>query len=130
DAQPPEPVFPEEITAEEWSGFLVTAEWHCNWQVALDNRVDPVHGSFLHTGTFTLGRGRKDTALNVVSKPDGFETARSNQRGVNIDWHEVFFRPGNIFWIRTEIPYPASIGGGSFRIVGLPTPIDAHSTYF
>jgi len=27
-------------------------------------------------------------------------------------------------------PYPVSIGGGSFRIVGLPTSIDRNSTYF
>jgi phenylpropionate dioxygenase-like ring-hydroxylating dioxygenase large terminal subunit len=126
----PEPIFPEEITSGDWTGFLYAGTWQCNWQVALDNRVDPVHGSFLHVGTFTLGRGRKDTELNIVAKPDGFETSRDNQRGVNIDWHEVFFRPDNIFWIRTEIPYPASIGGGSFRIVGLPTPIDRSSTYF
>jgi phenylpropionate dioxygenase-like ring-hydroxylating dioxygenase large terminal subunit len=126
----PEPIFPEEITSGDWTGFLYAGTWQCNWQVALDNRVDPVHGSFLHVGTFTLGRGRKDTELNIVAKPDGFETSRDNQRGVNIDWHEVFFRPENIFWIRTEIPYPASIGGGSFRIVGLPTPIDRSSTYF
>jgi len=126
----PEPIFPEEITSGDWSGFLYAGTWQCNWQVALDNRVDPVHGSFLHVGTFTLGRGRKDTELNIVAKPDGFETSRDNQRGVNIDWHEVFFRPENILWIRTEIPYPASIGGGSFRIVGLPTPIDRSSTYF
>jgi phenylpropionate dioxygenase-like ring-hydroxylating dioxygenase large terminal subunit len=126
----PEPIFPEEITSGDWTGFLYAATWQCNWQVALDNRVDPVHGSFLHVGTFTLGRGRKDTELNIAAKPDGFETSRDNQRGVNIDWHEVFFRPENILWIRTEIPYPASIGGGSFRIVGLPTPIDRSSTYF
>jgi len=129
-AQAPEPIFPEEITDDAWTGFLFTATWQCNWQVALDNRADPVHGSFLHAGTFTLGRGRKDTELSIVAKPDGFETSRDNQRGVNIDWHEVFFRPDNILWVRTEIPYPAAIGGGSFRIVGLPTPIDRESTYF
>ena len=123
-AQAPEPIFPEEITSNEWTGFLITKTWQCNWQVALDNRADPVHGSFLHAGTFTLGRGRKDTELKIVPTPNGFETSRDNQRGVNIDWHEVFFRPENIFWVRTEIPYPELIGGGSFRIVGLPTPID------
>ena len=129
-AEVPEPIFPEEITSDAWSGFLFTATWQCNWQVALDNRTDPVHGSFLHAGTFTLGRGRQDTELSIVPKADGFETSRDNQRGVNIDWHEVFFRPDNVLWVRTEIPYPASIGGGSFRIVGLPTPIDRNSTYF
>jgi phenylpropionate dioxygenase-like ring-hydroxylating dioxygenase large terminal subunit len=128
--QAPEPIFPEELTSDEWTGFFFAATWQCNWQVSLDNRVDPVHGSFLHAGTFTLGRGRKDTELQIKATPDGFETVRDNQRGVNIDWHEAFLRPDNIFWIRTEIPYPASIGGGSFRIVGLPTPIDRNSTYF
>jgi phenylpropionate dioxygenase-like ring-hydroxylating dioxygenase large terminal subunit len=126
----PEPIFPEEITDDAYTSFLFTATWQCNWQVALDNRTDPVHGSFLHAGTFTLGRGRKDTELKIVATKDGFETSRDNQRGVNIDWHEVFFVPGNSFWVRTEIPYPAAIGGGSFRIVGLPTPIDRDSTYF
>ncbi len=48
---------------------------------------------------------------------------------MNIDWHEVEFRPGNILWVRTEIPYPASAGGGSFRINGHPTPIDDDRTF-
>src|SRR5262245_59804714 len=43
-AQAPEPIFPEEITSNEWTGFLITKTWQCNWQVALDNRADPVHG--------------------------------------------------------------------------------------
>jgi phenylpropionate dioxygenase-like ring-hydroxylating dioxygenase large terminal subunit len=126
---PPEPALPEELTSPEWTSFLFTTEWRCNWQVALDNRVDPLHGSFLHSGTFTLGYGRQDSELKVEPYEHGFSTVRNNQRGVNIDWHEVEFRPGNILWVRTEIPYPASAGGGSFRINGHPTPIDADSTY-
>jgi phenylpropionate dioxygenase-like ring-hydroxylating dioxygenase large terminal subunit len=126
---PPEPALPEELTSPEWSSFLFTTEWRCNWQVALDNRVDPLHGSFLHSGTFTLGYGRQDSELKVDATPHGFSTARNNQRGVNIDWHEVEFRPGNILWVRTEIPYPASAGGGSFRINGHPTPIDENATF-
>jgi phenylpropionate dioxygenase-like ring-hydroxylating dioxygenase large terminal subunit len=128
--EPPEPVLPEEMASPEWTGFLYTSVWRCNWQLSLDNRTDPMHGTFLHTGTFTLGRGKKETELQVKPTPDGFETSRLNQRGVNIDWHEVFFRPESSFWIRTEIPYPESFGGGSFRIVGLPTPIDRDTTYF
>ena len=126
---PPEPSLPEELTSPEWSSFLFTTEWKCNWQVALDNRVDPLHGSFLHSGTFTLGYGRQDSELKVEPAPHGFSTVRNNQRGVNIDWHEVEFRPGNILWVRTEIPYPASAGGGSFRINGHPTPIDDDTTF-
>jgi phenylpropionate dioxygenase-like ring-hydroxylating dioxygenase large terminal subunit len=127
--EPPEPALPEELTSPEWSSFLFTTEWRCNWQVALDNRVDPIHGSFLHTGTFTLGYGRKDAELQVEKTEHGFQTVRDNQRGVNIDWHEVDFRPGNMLLVRTEIPYPPSAGGGSFRINGHPTPIDERRTF-
>jgi phenylpropionate dioxygenase-like ring-hydroxylating dioxygenase large terminal subunit len=124
----PEPVFPEEIVSGEWSSFLFTTVWKTNWQVTLDNRLDPIHGSFLHEGTFTLGKGKKDAELKVQETPTGFETYRANQRGVNIDWHEAEIHPDNIMWVRTEIPYPAAIGGGTFRINGFPTPIDREST--
>ncbi len=126
---PPEPVLPEELISPEWSSFLFTTEWRCNWQVALDNRVDPLHGSFLHSGTFTLGYGRQDSELEVEPAPHGFSTVRNNQRGVNIDWHEVEFHPGNILWVLPDVPYPAGAGGGSFRINGHPTPIDETTTY-
>lgn len=128
-ADPPEPVFPEPVTSPEWTSFLYATEWRCNWQLALDNRTDPVHGSYLHADTFTLAYGRKDAELKVEKTDTGFRTWRTNQRGVNIDWHEVAFRPGNILWITTEIPYPPSAGGGSFTINGHPTPIDADRTY-
>ena len=125
---PPEPVFPEEVASPDWTGFLFMAEWNCNWQITLDNRVDPIHGSFLHGGTFTLSYGRKDAELEVKPTAHGFETTRDNQKGVNIDWHAVEFRPGNILWVRTEIPYPPAVGGGFFRINGHPTPIDRDRT--
>lgn len=127
--EPPEPVFPEEITSPDWSSFLFATEWNCNWQIALDNRLDPVHGSYLHSGTFTLSYGRKDAELKIEKTEHGFETFRLNQRGVNLDWHEVIFHPENVCWIRTEVPYPIKVGGGSFRINGYPTPIDANRTY-
>lgn len=126
---PPEPVFPEELLSEDWTSFLYTGVWKCNWQLALDNRTDPVHGSFLHSGTFTLSGGRQDAEIKTDRKPNGFETYRTNQRGVNIDWHEVLLYPDNINWVLTEIPYPPSFGGGSFRIAGFPTPIDRETTY-
>lgn len=125
---PPAPIFPEEITSPDWTSFLFIAVWNCNWQVALDNRVDPIHGSFLHEGTYTLSGGRKDAELKVVETPTGFETFRSNQKNVNIDWHEVVYHTDNIFWVRTEIPNPKQFGGGTFRINGHPTPIDKNST--
>ena len=129
-AEPPEPIYPAEITSPDWTGFLFTAEWNCNWQLSLDNRVDPIHGSYLHTGTFTLGRGKKEAELEIEETANGFETHRTNQSGTNIDWHEVEFYPGNIFNIRADMPYPIKIGGGSMRVIGHPTPIDANRTLF
>lgn len=125
----PEPIFPEEVVSSDWSSFLFTTTWECNWQIALDNRLDPIHGSYLHANTFTLGRGRKDTELKVKKTKHGFTSWRSNQRNVNIDWNEVIFHPDNIFWVKTEIPYPIPIGGGFFRINAHPTPIDRDRTY-
>ncbi len=126
----PEPIFPEEIASDAWTGFLYTAEWLCNWQLSLDNRTDPVHGSFLHTGSFTLSYGKQEAELAIKRTPTGFETWRINQKGLNIDWHEVIHHPDNMLIVRTEIPYPPSIGGGGFRIIGFPTPIDRDTTYF
>ena len=126
----PEPVFPPQLASEEWTSFLYTGEWRCNWRLPIDNRTDPLHGSFLHADTFTLSYGRQDAQLKIEQKPNGFETYRTNQRGVNIDWHEVEVYPDNIIWIHTEIPYPPSFGGGSFRIAGFTTPIDRETTYF
>jgi phenylpropionate dioxygenase-like ring-hydroxylating dioxygenase large terminal subunit len=128
DREAPEPIFPEEVTSPDWTSFLFITEWRCNWQVALDNRLDPVHGSYLHAGSFTLSRGRRDAELKVEDTPTGFQTFRTNQRNTNIDWHELVFHQDNIFWVRTEIPYPPAFGGGSFRINGHPTPIDAERT--
>jgi phenylpropionate dioxygenase-like ring-hydroxylating dioxygenase large terminal subunit len=130
EAAVPEPIWPDSLTSPDWTSFLYTGIWDCNWQLVIDNRTDPVHGSYLHAGTFTLSFGRKDTELKIEPKPHGFETYRSNQRGVNIDWHEVVFHPDNIYWVRTEIPYPPAFGGGSFFINGFATPIDRDTTYF
>lgn len=128
DAEPPEPVFPEEVASSEWTSFLYVTQWNVNWQISLDNRTDPVHGSFLHGGTFTLSYGRKDAELEVKPIEHGFETWRNNQKNTNIDWHKVQFRPDNALWVTTEIPYPPAIGGGAFRINGAPTPIDRDNT--
>ena len=127
-ASAPAPILPMEATSPEWSSYLFMTVWNCNWQIALDNRLDPIHGSFLHEGTFTLGAGRKDAFLKIEETPTGFQTERTNQHGVNIDWHEAVFHRDNAIWVTTEIPYPPSFGGGSFRINGFPTPIDKDST--
>ncbi len=119
---------PAPLTSPEWSGFLYMTEWNCHYAAPLDNRVDPIHGSYLHNDTFTLAYGKKRAVIEIEEKAHGFEIYRDNQSGVNIDRTLVTYRPGNNIWIETSIPYPKSVGGNFFRILGYPTPIDRHRT--
>jgi phenylpropionate dioxygenase-like ring-hydroxylating dioxygenase large terminal subunit len=121
---------PPEMTSDEWSGFLYAEEWNCPYQLPLDNRLDPIHASYLHTQTFTLAYGVKQSTIKLHQTQDGFVIERDNQRGVNIDRTEVSHRPNNNYWIHTEIPYPPSAGGNFFRVLSHITPIDANRTYF
>lgn len=127
---PPDMWLPEELASGEWSYFLYTATWKSNYLVTLDNRLDPLHGSYLHGDTYTLSYGKKDAQLKIADIEDGFEVWRDNQRGVNIDRTWMVHKPGQNYWIRTEIPYPKASGGNMFRIGGYPTPVDRDTTYF
>ena len=130
NSEPPDMVVPEEFSSDEWSSFLFAQVWDCNYQVVLDNRLDPMHGSYLHAESYTLAHGNKQDRLIIDKTQRGFVVRRQNQRGVNIDRTELFHYPDNNLWIQTEIPYPASGGGGFFRIGGFVTPIDRDSCLF
>ena len=127
---PDDMILPEEFSSDHWSSFLFSQVWNCNYQIVLDNRLDPMHGSYLHGDSYTLAYGNKQDRLNIDKTDLGFVVSRQNQRGVNIDRTELFHHPDNNIWVQTEIPYPASGGGGFFRIGGFVTPIDRHSCLF
>jgi phenylpropionate dioxygenase-like ring-hydroxylating dioxygenase large terminal subunit len=126
----PELDLPPQLTSPEWSGFFHGAEWSCHYSLPIDNRLDPMHAPFLHAVSFTLGYGVKASNLNLTETDDGFVIERDNQRRVNIDRTEVTYKPGNNYWIATEIPYPKCVGGNVFRIISHVTPIDRNRTYF
>ena len=121
---------PAELTSDEWSCFLYAAKWDCNYRLPMDNRIDPMHASYLHTETFTLAYGVKQSVIKLHRTNTGFYVERDNQRGVNIDRTEVVWKPGNNYWISTDIPYPKQAGGNFFRILSHLTPIDEKNTYF
>ncbi len=125
--EPPIPFeAPPEFSDPEWSYFLCSAIWKTNYRYAIENVVDPMHGSYLHADSFTLAYGKKDDVFRIEERDHGFIIERTQQRGVNFDWVE-FFEAG-AHWQRLEIPYPPSAGpGGPFRILGNITPIDEHS---
>jgi len=89
-----------------------------------------MHGSYLHASSYTLAYGNKQDHLLLEDTERGFVVSRENQIKVNIDRTEFYHYPDNNIWIETEIPYPASGGGGFFRIGGFVTPIDQHSCLF
>lgn len=126
--EPPVPLGePAEFTDPEWSNFICSAIWKCNYRYAIENVVDPMHGSYLHADSFTLAYGMKDDVLRIEERPNGFLLERTKQRDVNFDWVEFF--DAGAHWLRLDIPYPRSAGpGGAFRILGLVTPIDESSS--
>lgn len=128
--EPDEMILPEEFSSDDWSSFLFSQVWNCNYQYVLDNRLDPMHGSYLHASSYTLAYGNKQDHLLLEDTERGFVVSRENQIGVNIDRTEFYHYPSNNIWIQTEIPYPASGGGGFFRIGGFVTPIDMNSCLF
>ena len=130
DARPDDIILPQEFASDDWSSFLFSEVWNCHYQFVLDNRLDPMHGSYLHADSYTLAYGNKVDKLNIDKTERGFVVSRQNQRGVNIDRTELFHYPDNNIWVQTEIPYPASGGGGFFRIGGFVTPIDRDSCLF
>ncbi|HEX7007353.1 MAG TPA: aromatic ring-hydroxylating dioxygenase subunit alpha [Alphaproteobacteria bacterium] len=125
----PDPIpfeLPPEFVSDEWSSFLCTAVWQCNYQLALDNLVDPMHGSYLHAQSFTLAYGSKKDVMKVENTEHGFIVSRTGQRDVNFDWTEMC--DTGAYWVRLDLPYPPAAGpGGLFRIIGFCTPLDADS---
>lgn len=119
--------FPEQLDSEEWSSFLCQADWNVNHQYAIDNVMDPMHGSYLHCTSHSMAEGDKTAEMRHRTTETGFIFEKVGQTGVNFDWVEY----GNTgsSWLRLSIPYRKDFGpGGVFWIVGYATPIDANNT--
>ncbi|HZT51988.1 MAG TPA: aromatic ring-hydroxylating dioxygenase subunit alpha [Stellaceae bacterium] len=129
DALHPEPaplVMPEELASEEWSNFLCTAHWKCNYRYAIENVMDPMHGAYLHARSHSMAMGDKSAVMRVVPSGSGFMFEKVGQRDVNFDWVE--WGETGALWLRLAIPYRKDAGpGGSFAINGFVTPVDEHN---
>jgi len=122
-ADPCELTLPEELTSEEYDAFLCTAMWECNYRYAVDNVMDPMHGSYLHAKSHSMAFGDKKAEMKVRNTPTGLIFEKTGQRGVNFDWVE--WGETGAHWMRLSIPYRTRYGpGGPFGIVGFATPID------
>ncbi len=126
-AQPCELTLPERLTDENIAHFLCYAEWDAPWRFAMENLLDPMHGTFLHRESHSMSAGETSARFRIRETDRGFFFEKTDQRGVNFDWVE-FCRTG-VDWVDLEIPYPPTAGpGGVFGIVGMATPIDERRT--
>lgn len=125
--EPPPLELPEQLTSPEWSQFLCTAFWKCNYRYAVENVMDPMHGTYLHAQSHSMAEGDKKAEFRVRKTDTGLVFEKTNQQGVNFDWVEWGESGAN--WMRLSIPYQKKFGpGGPFYIVGFATPVDAEYT--
>ncbi|MCW2476170.1 aromatic ring-hydroxylating dioxygenase subunit alpha [Candidatus Symbiopectobacterium sp. NZEC151] len=117
-------VFPEELTdGETFSHFLCTAAWRCNYQYALENVMDPMHGTYLHSASHSMAQGARKAEMVLDPTSSGFIFRKKNQSGVNFDWVELGI--SGAYWMRLSIPYQKRFGpGGPFWIVSMVVPED------
>ncbi len=126
--EPPPLELPEELISAEWTGVIHTDVWNGDYRYVWDNLVDPMHGPYLHSQTYTQSRGPKNDDVAVKETGHGFQIYREGQRGVNLDWIE-FVDAGTAMYSRVEIPMPPNAGPGGFMgIIFFPTPIDEGHT--
>jgi len=129
DAAHPEPApldLPEQLADPDWSSFLCTAHWRCNYRYAAENVMDPMHGAYLHAVSHSMAAGAKTATMRARDTATGFVFEKTDQAGVNFDWTEFGDTGGH--WLRLEIPYGRAAGpGGPFSIIGFVTPVDRQS---
>jgi len=114
---------PDELVSKDFSNFLCTAMWNCNYRYAIDNVMDPMHGAYLHAVSHSMAFGDKTAEMQIVKTDAGLIFEKVGQRDVNFDWVEI--GETGALWMRLSIPYRKSAGpGGSFNIVGFATPVD------
>ncbi len=123
DTPPAALQLPDELTSPEVSHFLCMSHWKVNYRYAIDNVMDPMHGSYLHATSHSMAEGDKQADMRVRKTPTGLMFEKVGQRDVNFDWVEL--GDTGTVWLRLSIPYKKRFGpGGSFGIVGFATPVD------
>jgi phenylpropionate dioxygenase-like ring-hydroxylating dioxygenase large terminal subunit len=121
--EPCELTLPDPLCDPEISAILCHAEWNVSWRFAVENVLDPMHGSFLHRRSHSMYQGDTSAKFRIRETARGFFFEKTEQSGLNFDWVE--FCQTGVDWVDLQIPYPPSAGpGGPFGIVGMVTPID------
>lgn len=124
---PPPLRLPEQLVEPEYESFLCYTEWGADYRYAIDNVMDPMHGTYLHKQSHSMSAGSRAAKFQLRDTEQGFIFEKADQRDVNFDWSE--FGDTDMLWLRLDIPYPKTGGpGGSFGIIGMCTPIQDNAT--
>ena len=98
-----------------------------NYELIIDNVMDPMHGVYLHKQSHTMAEGENTAEFQIRDVPNGFIFEKKGQRDVNFDWTE--WTDTGIHTMRLEIPYPKTGGpGGNFTIIGAFSPAEKNVT--
>ena len=115
---------PDRLVSDEYEAILCYAEWRTPYRYMIDNNMDPMHGSFLHKVSHSMGEGSPDAEFEAFETNYGLRFQKKDQSDENFDWSEWY--DNGIQCVILEIPYPSKGGpGGNFGIVFHITPIDA-----
>lgn len=124
DEEPAPLDLPDQLEdSDTYANFLCTASWKCNYQYAVDNVMDPMHGTYLHSNSHSMAEGDRQAEMELKPTDHGFIFKKTGQTGVNFDWVE--YGNTSALWLRLSIPYKKEFGpGGPFWIVGMAVPED------
>ena len=132
DEAHPEPrplELPEELTSPDWTGFIVSNTWHCNYQYVLDNLCDIMHPPYLHGDTYNLAHGDKTDIVEVKGTPTGVAVRRKNDRDSNVNVQE-YVDASTCHTLVNVFSPPGNGPGGFMRIIATAVPIDENSCQF
>ena len=132
DAAHPEPIephLPYELLSDEWTGFIVSNTWNCNYQYVLDNLCDIMHPPYLHADTFNLAHGSKSDIVELKQTPTGIRVSRKQDSTSNVNVQE--YVDDTTCYTRVNVFSPPGNGpGGYVRIIATACPIDDNACQF
>jgi nitrite reductase/ring-hydroxylating ferredoxin subunit len=117
---------PEELLSPEWTGFLTSATWNCNYRYVLDNTIDIMHPPFLHGQSYMNADSSQQDEV-VLERKENALILRRKYDLTSVDQMEVI--DDNFVYERLGVFLPPAAGFGPaetqfLRIIPAVTPID------
>ena len=126
DADAPEPqplTLPDELLSSDWTGMIVSATWNCNYMYVLDNLLDPLHTTYLHENSYSMGIDAQTDFVEAVQEGGTINVTRRNDK-TSIE--QMQFVDDSTIYVRVGIAVPPALGpGGRLRVIATVVPIDA-----